>query len=428
MNDSRTQGTDLIGSVLGGYRIVAKLNAGGMGAIYRAEHELLGRPAAVKLLRPELTANPELVQRFFHEAKAATAIRHPGIVEVYDFGYTADFRAFIVMELLEGDTLGERIASVGRLTELAAAEITRGIASALKAAHGKGIVHRDLKPDNVMRTRDGRLKILDFGLARANPGGAAAAPSVTEPGAIIGTPAYMAPEQLNGETVGARADVFSYGVLLYEYACGVHPFAASTPLATMARVLESDARPVEARSPLVPGGVADVIARCLRKSQAERFASAADVAAALSVAGAADGGAARHATWWRVHQLVIVMLYIAAATLGWQIKEWRETPITVSLFLALGAAATMGGVLRGHLVFTERFNRSSLRVERRRTAGATRILDLLTSALLFGDGVLIVGVGALPAVFAMSLALGMALASVVLEPATTAAAFGVDDL
>src|SRR5205085_7095697 len=167
--------TSIVGAVLGSYRITSELSTGGMGSVYRAQHELLDRPAAIKLLRPELTANDELVQRFFTEAKAATAIRHPGIVEVYDFGYTEAGHAYIVMEFLEGEPLSRAIAARGRFPELEAASIARGIASALKAAHAKGIIHRDLKPDNIFIVpdpdgRESRIKVLDFGIAKlANP-------------------------------------------------------------------------------------------------------------------------------------------------------------------------------------------------------------------------------------------------------------------
>ena len=240
---------------------------------------------------------------------------------------------------------------------------------------------------------------------------------------LIGTPAYMAPEQINGLPVDARADVFAVGVLLYEYACGAHPFAASTALATVARVLESDARPLLSRAD-VPSRLADVIARCLQKAPADRFGSASELLGALETVGADEAVPVPHAAWWRVHQIVIALLYIAAATLAWQLKEWVETPVTVAIFLALGAAATIGGILRGHLVFTAVMNPARLATERRRARGATRLLDLLIALLLFADAAIVAGTRALPAVFAIALAVGIALASLVLEPATTAAAFG----
>jgi len=413
----------LAGARVGTYTIVRELGRGGMGRVYLATDARLGRTVALKALAPHLVRDPRQRERLRREARAAAALTHPGICTVYALE-EIDGDLYIASEFVDGHTLGEEIRSDRRPSSAEILGTARDLAAALASAHASGIVHRDLKPDNVMRTRDGRLKILDFGLARTASGTPDAAPSMTQPGVVIGTPAYMAPEQLNGEPVDTRADVFAFGVCLYEYASGAHPFAASTPLATMARVLESDARPLAARCPDVPSGVAEVIARCLRKAPAERFSTAADLVAALAVAEAAEADASPHATWWRVHQIVIAVLYIVGATLAWQIKDWIETPVTVSIFLALGAAATIGGVLRGHLVFTEQMNRSRLGAERRRTARATRLLDLLTSVLLFADAALTASVRALPAVVALSLALGIALASIVLEPATTAAAFG----
>jgi serine/threonine protein kinase len=412
------------GAVVGSYTIVRELGRGGMGRVYLASDARLGRTVALKALAPHLVSNPQHRERLRREARAAAALTHPGICTVYALE-EIDGDLYIATEFVDGHTLGEEIRSDRRPSSAEILRTARDLAAALACAHAGGIVHRDLKPENVMRARDGRLKILDFGLARIDvPDTAQQLTHATHAGAIVGTPAYMAPEQINGEPVGARADVFAFGVSLYEYACGVHPFAASTSLGTVARVLESDARPLAERCRDVPSGVADVIARCLRKAPAERFGSAVEIVGALDLVG--DTGPARspHATWWRAHQIVIATLYIVAATFAWQIKEWLETPVTVSLFLALGAAATIGGVLRGHLVFTEQVNRSHLAVERRRTARATRLLDLAASALLFVDAVIIARVGALPAVSALSLSLGIALASTVLEPATTAAAFG----
>jgi hypothetical protein len=195
-------------------------------------------------------------------------------------------------------------------------------------------------------------------------------------------------------------------------------------MAMGARVIASDVAPLTSRTVEVGSGMAQVIARCLSKSPADRYASASEIVDALSRGHDAPPALSPHATWWRAHQLAICGLYVAGAALSWQIKDWVETPVTVGVFLALGAAATIGCVLRGHVVFTERVNRRHLAVERRRTARATRTLDLLVAALLFADGILIAPVGALFAVFALSLGLGIALASIVLEPATTAAAFG----
>jgi serine/threonine-protein kinase len=217
----------MVGASLASYRILGPLGEGGMGVVYRAEHVLLGRPAAVKVLLPEYSRNQEIVNRFFNEARAATAIRHPSIVEIYDFGYHTDGSAYIVMELLEGESLSRRLARQGRLELARAVAITRQIAGALSAAHARGIVHRDLKPDNVFLVGDPevpggeRIKLLDFGIAKlaTEPTGMR-----TRTGSVMGTPTYMAPEQCRGVAVDHRADLYSLGCILFEMTLGAPPF------------------------------------------------------------------------------------------------------------------------------------------------------------------------------------------------------------
>jgi hypothetical protein len=214
---------------------------------------------------------------------------------------------------------------------------------------------------------------------------------------------------------------------LYEFITGTHPFEGSTPLATIARILESEARPLAERCPHVPSAVIDVLERCLRKSPADRLRSAADIVSSLRhVEGSVAGGG--HTTWWRVHQLVIMASYVVATAIGWQIKEWIPTPTTVSLFVALGIGATIGGLLRGHLVFTERMNRSGLTTERRRVARTLMLVDALLGMVLLSDAALVVHVRPVAAVLTMGLALGIALAALVFEAATSRAAFGGEGL
>ncbi len=219
----------MIGSVVGNYRIIDRLSVGGMGTVYRAEHALLGRIAAVKVLHPEMCANKDIVNRFFNEAKATTAIKHPGIVEIFDFGYMPSGHAFLVMEFLEGMTLAQRVKLRGPLPEGEAAMVLRGVCSALAAAHAKGIVHRDLKPDNIFVIPDAdsalgeRSKILDFGIAKLTDIGLAG--TATKTGAVMGTPTYMSPEQCRGTgAVDHRADLYSLGCILYELLAGRPPF------------------------------------------------------------------------------------------------------------------------------------------------------------------------------------------------------------
>jgi serine/threonine-protein kinase len=235
----------------------------------------------VKLLRPELSENSELVQRFFNEAKAATAIRHPGIIEVYDFGYTPDGTAYLVMELLSGEVLSARIAD-GVLAEGEAAQIARGIASALGAAHDKGIVHRDLKPDNVFLVPDPELplgvrpKVLDFGVAKLGDH----LPQElrhTVTGALMGTPLYMAPEQARAAgRIDHRADLYSLGCILYEMLAGRPPFVAQGAGEIIALHLFAEPAPIQA-SPDVEA----IVMRLLAKEPEQRHASAAEVVQAL---------------------------------------------------------------------------------------------------------------------------------------------------
>jgi serine/threonine-protein kinase len=221
----------MLDTTVGGYRITAKLSVGGMGAVYKGEHNLIGKVAAIKVLHPNLRSNREIVDRFFREAKATTSIKHPGIVEIYDFGYLPSGDGYITMELLEGMSLAQRLASGEQLPESEAAAILRGVCSALAAAHAKGIIHRDLKPDNIFLCPDPdsplgiRTKLLDFGIAKLSDPDADAPVSTTRTGALMGTPTYMSPEQCRGAgAVDLRSDLYSIGCIFYETLCGRPPF------------------------------------------------------------------------------------------------------------------------------------------------------------------------------------------------------------
>ena len=395
------------GTAIGPYTIVRELGRGGMGRVYLASDSRLGRSVALKAVAPLYAGDATQRERLRREARVVAGLRHPGICTVYALE-EIEGELYIASEFVDGATLRESIASGPRPTAAEVLSLARELASALAYAHERGVVHRDLKPENLMLTGGGggvHVKILDFGLARLDSGeGPQPAAFVTQSGVVVGTPAYMAPEQMQRGAVDARADVFAFGIVVHEYASGAHPFSGGPPGQALAR------------------GLADVIARCLRQNPAERFASAVDVAAALE---AADGapGAAVHAGWWRTHQIVIVALYAIAAALAWQLKEWERSPASMALFFALGPASTIGAVLRGHLVFTERVNPGGLAAERRRAGRAARLIDLFVSVMLFADGMLITD-RPLPSMLTVSLALGILVASLVVEPATTRAAFG----
>ena len=251
--------------------------------VYRASHTLLERPAAIKVLRPELREVPEAVQRFLAEARTTAAIRHPGIVEVYDYGYTSTGDAFLAMELLEGQTLGARLAAEGRLCVFEALVLTRRIAAALAAAHECGVVHRDLKPDNVFLVRDheggevDQVKLFDFGVATRDSG-------AFEPGTgfVLGTPAYMSPEQCRGAAdCDHRTDLYALGCVLFELLTGEPPYGSTgTPDQLAIAHLQLPVPDVH-RRPGWPHEVRRLVAKLLQKRAGDRPRDALEVVSTL---------------------------------------------------------------------------------------------------------------------------------------------------
>jgi hypothetical protein len=276
----------LIGTRLGPYEIVAAIGAGGMGEVYRARDTRLGRDVAVKVLPAALAADPDALARFEREARAVAAINHPNILALHDIG-TDNGIAHAVMELLEGETLRKRLAS-GPPPPRKALEWAVQLTLGLAAAHDRGIVHRDLKPENVFLTRDGRVKILDFGVARRDRADGdvdSKLTTMTERGQFIGTPAYASPEQVLGEPATPRSDLFSFGVVLYELLTGTHPFLRGTVADTMTAILRADPPPLAGAVPGAPPAALRVIELCLEKQPAERPSSARDVAMFLDASG-----------------------------------------------------------------------------------------------------------------------------------------------
>jgi eukaryotic-like serine/threonine-protein kinase len=271
------------GQRLGAYEIVAPLGAGGMGEVYRARDTRLNRPVAVKVVPASIAASPDALARFEREARAVAALSHPNILAIYDFGQTPE-ATYAVMELLEGETLRARLAA-GPLPARKAVDIGVQIARALAAAHDRHIVHRDLKPENIFLTTDGSVKVLDFGLARTvgAPTGQTAVETLTvatEPGTVLGSVGYMAPEQVRGDDVDHRADLFALGCVLFEMLTGRRAFSRETAAETMTAILREDP-PDLAPGAVVPPVVARVVHRCLEKRPEERFQSARDLAFAL---------------------------------------------------------------------------------------------------------------------------------------------------
>ncbi len=285
------------GARLGPYEIEALVGAGGMGEVYRARDPRLGRDVAIKVLPMAFSADPARLRRFEQEARAAAALNHPGILAVYDIG-TDNGAPYIVSELLEGETLRDRLnrgstassaSDAGGLAVRKAVDYANQVARGLAAAHEKGIVHRDLKPENLFVTTDGRVKILDFGLAKltevdaAHPGGGSlptVAP-VTEPGMLLGTMGYMAPEQVRGQPADHRSDIFAFGAILYEMLSGQRAFRGATAADTISAILDKDPTDLPLAERHIPPALERVVDRCLEKSPAARFQSTHDLAFAL---------------------------------------------------------------------------------------------------------------------------------------------------
>jgi len=280
----------MVGQTLLHYRITEKIGEGGMGAVYKAVDTHLDRPVAIKVLPPDKVADPERKQRFVLEAKAASALRHPNIVVIHDIAADRG-RDFMVMEFVEGKSLDLLIGHRGlKLSEALGYAVQ--IADGLAKAHAAGIVHRDLKPTNVMVTDDGLVKILDFGLAKLTEDmpGAAAGPTMTldagskprtEEGYILGTAAYMSPEQAEGKKVDARSDIFSFGTVLYEMLTGRRAFDHESRIKTLAAVLNEEPKPATAVNPSVPAEAERVLSRCLRKDPQRRWQTMSDLKVAL---------------------------------------------------------------------------------------------------------------------------------------------------
>jgi serine/threonine protein kinase/Tol biopolymer transport system component len=323
--------TIAIGTTIGPYEIVGWLGAGGMGEVYKARDERLARQVAIKLIPESLATDASRVRRFEQEARAAGQLNHPNILAVYDVG-VHEGAPYIVSELLQGESLRQRLHS-GPLPPRRAVDYARQIAEGLAAAHDKNIVHRDIKPENLFVTSDGRIKILDFGIAKLTRPAEATiqvtgAATETSDGAVVGTAGYMSPEQVRGEPVDARSDLFSVGIVVHEMLTGYSPFARETAAETMTAILKSDPPALPAD---VPVALARIVSRCLEKTREMRFQSSRDLAFGLEVlsdtgiAPAPPGVDAPRFRWQSAAGVALVVLSVTVAAVSW-LRQDSGTP------------------------------------------------------------------------------------------------------
>ena len=419
-----TPATEMEGRTIGPYIIRHEIGRGGMGVVYLADDTRLGRRVALKALPPRMSGDADRRERLRQEARAAAALVHPGIATVYALEEIGD-ELYIACEYVPGRTL-HRLLEAGPVPIAQVLDIAVQVARALAAAHMQGVVHRDLKTENVIRTPAGVTKILDFGIARADN---LASNRVTAEGAIVGTPACMAPEQARGEPADSRADLFAFGVLVYELTSGSNPFAAGSLPATIARTLEVDPPPLSTVSPACPPELERIVARCLRKKPAERYGSTTDLVADLEriVREPRPDARATSATnprwWWEFHQVTVSVIYILTMYPAWRVRPWLPRPWGALFLFGLLACAAAATTLRLHLWFSSRFYPAELTALRQRSArwifgcDAGFTVALLLAALVIGD--------AHPAITMLLTTIGVAsaVASFAIEPTAARAAF-----
>jgi hypothetical protein len=394
------------GTVIGSYKVLDEIGRGGMGVVYLAEDTRLGRMVALKSLPSALALHPDLRQRLRREARAAATISHPSVAVVYSLEVMGD-NLFIASDYLRGETLREEI-SRGPIAPERAGAIALAIAEALAAAHEAGVIHRDLKPENVLIKPDGGVKVVDFGIAQIE---GPEATRLTRAGSMLGTPAYMAPEQLLGETVDGRADIYAWGIVFSEMLTGRHPLQGGG----------------KNHNVHLTGPFAAVIARCLHADPNARFESAKELASELGRGlgpGLGSGlGPPGSRFWWEFHEAVTGLVYSVVVVPAWyargQIGGWQGR----LFFIALVATVVVTTTARLHLWFTSRFYPGELQWVHRRSKSWIRIGDWLFAGTLIAGGILIGDERSPLAIILPSIAVGAIVAFLLIEPVTTRDAF-----
>ncbi|HEX7422644.1 MAG TPA: protein kinase [Terriglobales bacterium] len=329
--------TLLSGMMLGGrYEILQMIGEGGMGAVYKAEDRELGRTVALKVIRPELASNPEILQRFKQEILLASKVTDRNIIRIYDLG-DAEGIKFITMEFVEGEDLRHLLQRQGKLPAAEAVDVMEQVVSGLRAAHRVGIIHRDLKPGNIMRATDGRVLVMDFGLARSLEGD-----GMTRTGTMLGTMEYMSPEQAQAKDLDARSDIFTVGLILYELLTGIMPYKAESAIASLLKRTQHRAIPVSEIDKNVPGALSNIVSKCLERDPALRYQSADDLLNDLWAWQGKSGGTTRvsasstqlwmnrlrEVSWSRIAPVALLLVVTVAATAWYFSRRQSATVVT----------------------------------------------------------------------------------------------------
>jgi serine/threonine-protein kinase len=416
---------------IGPYRIRALIGEGGMGVVYLAEDSRLRRVVALKAVRPAFVTDAAKRERLRREARAAASLNDPGIATVYALE-EIDGQLYIASEYVPGETLRDELAR-GALDPRAAATTIAAIARALGAAHARGIVHRDLKPENVVRTPAGGVKILDFGLARTRERTALSV-DLSADGDVFGTPAYMSPEQIRGETVDARSDIFALGIMLYEGLTGANPFAGASPASSIARILEVQPPPLDpghlgaVARPAALRRLDQVLFTCLEKSPDARYPSVSHLVSDLErwdspgtdAASVAEdpAPAARALWWWQFHQAAATGVYGALAVAMWRVRHVTEGPTGTLLFLAALVAAIVASAIRLNAWFALRLDHRAWATQQAASRGWRTAADVVFVAAMTAEGIRLLTIDEHWGVFLVALAAAVFVSFVIVEPAT----------